>query len=431
MNRREFLAGASSLAVSKRLFGQAEFALPFDRASDNSMQCRLALPRGVDAGSWQAWVREHDRQIRARLRQGEGDSLANLVLFGNSFTNQPRATAGAPDPALIEARVGDFMRALDGPRLNERIDLVRNLIPSQRGAEWVRANVERVLTEQRQFQTVLDRAPGGDATASTIYRNRGLSIDTNFRPNFAIELALNRLKQPAVLDQVKRAAIIGPGLDFTDKDSGFDYYPLQTLQPFALIDSLFRLGLADERELGLTVFDISPLTLNHLIRAKGKPYIIQLVLPGDRKWTPATRAYWRHFIDGLGARVPPMTPPKDVNAVDRRAIQVRREVVDLIEPRDLNVITQREAGMQFDLVVATNVLVYYDAFEQGLAMANLEAMLRPGGVLLTNTALPNCAAGNLHETGNAQQVRYSDLPSDEDTIDSYVKSALGRPLAPR
>jgi hypothetical protein len=34
--------------------------------------------------------------------------------------------------------------------------------------------------------------------------------------------------------------------------------------------------------------------------------------------------------------------------------------------------------------VATNVLVYYDRFEQALALANVAAMLRPGGIFLTN-----------------------------------------------
>ena len=42
---------------------------------------------------------------------------------------------------------------------------------------------------------------------------------------------------------------------------------------------------------------------------------------------------------------------------------------------------------RFDLIVATNVLVYYDAFEQALALANISAMLAPGGILLTNYAL--------------------------------------------
>ena len=42
------------------------------------------------------------------------------------------------------------------------------------------------------------------------------------------------------------------------------------------------------------------------------------------------------------------------------------------------------ASDRFDLIVATNVLLYYNAFEQALAMANINAMLRPGGVFLSN-----------------------------------------------
>jgi 2-polyprenyl-3-methyl-5-hydroxy-6-metoxy-1,4-benzoquinol methylase len=54
----------------------------------------------------------------------------------------------------------------------------------------------------------------------------------------------------------------------------------------------------------------------------------------------------------------------------------------------VNVVLQRlqpvEAGGLFDLIIATNVLVYYDVFEQSLALANVAKMLRPGGLFLSN-----------------------------------------------
>jgi SAM-dependent methyltransferase len=46
------------------------------------------------------------------------------------------------------------------------------------------------------------------------------------------------------------------------------------------------------------------------------------------------------------------------------------------------------ADDRFDLIVATNVLVYYDVFDQCLALANIARMLRPGGLLLSNTDVP-------------------------------------------
>jgi chemotaxis methyl-accepting protein methylase len=45
-------------------------------------------------------------------------------------------------------------------------------------------------------------------------------------------------------------------------------------------------------------------------------------------------------------------------------------------------------GQNFDLVVATNVLVYYDRFQQGLAMANIARLMNPGGIFLCNSVLP-------------------------------------------
>jgi chemotaxis methyl-accepting protein methylase len=59
-----------------------------------------------------------------------------------------------------------------------------------------------------------------------------------------------------------------------------------------------------------------------------------------------------------------------------------------VVPRDLNVVVERleplPDNQRFDLVVATNILVYYDAFEQALALGNISSMLRPGGFLITS-----------------------------------------------
>jgi hypothetical protein len=54
---------------------------------------------------------------------------------------------------------------------------------------------------------------------------------------------------------------------------------------------------------------------------------------------------------------------------------------------------------RFDLIIATNILVYYDAFEQSLAMSNVQAMLQPGGFLLANNALPEFPFLPLHAIG--------------------------------
>ena len=74
-----------------------------------------------------------------------------------------------------------------------------------------------------------------------------------------------------------------------------------------------------------------------------------------------------------------------------RAVAVRPHVTLSIAPQDLNIIVQRLEPLpdaeRFDVIVATNILVYYDAFDQALALANISKMLRPGGYFITNYAV--------------------------------------------
>lgn len=96
-------------------------------------------------------------------------------------------------------------------------------------------------------------------------------------------------------------------------------------------------------------------------------------------------------------------------------------VVAGVEPRDLNAVHQRlllPPAERFDLVVATNVLVYYDRFEQALALANLASMTADGGLFLTNNAVPELPGGALRSVGY-RTVVYSDQPDDGEHVVFY------------
>src|SRR5207244_8313874 len=89
----------------------------------------------------------------------------------------------------------------------------------------------------------------------------------------------------------RRVAIVGPSLDFTDKLEGYDFYPQQTFQPFAVIDSLIRLGLAGRNDLRVTTFDLSLRINQHLEAAReraraGGAYVLQLPLDADLHLNP-------------------------------------------------------------------------------------------------------------------------------------------------
>jgi hypothetical protein len=118
--------------------------------------------------------------------------------------------------------------------------------------------------------------------------------------------------------------------------------------------------------------------------------VVTLPLEGPEKWTGSVMAYWQRWGSAIGREVQAVAPPAAAGIVRARAVRIQPAVVSAIDPRDLNVVLDRLAmpeGERFDLIVATNVLVYYDVLEQALAASNVAAMLRSGGVFVTNTAV--------------------------------------------
>ena len=106
------------------------------------------LPAGAD--EWPQWARKADASIRARLAQGDEDSLVNLLLLGRSFTEQPRTTqkqieeirantkgsesAAGHLPASVEARLEDFLTALGRSEGGERITFAREFLGARLGS---------------------------------------------------------------------------------------------------------------------------------------------------------------------------------------------------------------------------------------------------------------------------------------------------------
>jgi len=389
---------------------------------------------------WPEWIAREDAAIRARVQAGDEDSIINLLLYGTTFTRQPRiserelagvvvrqretgATAFVPSPVL-EGRIEDFMAALASPAGNERMQLARRVIErngmtpaTADGKRRVRAYLHdraAVVGSAVHASTLLDPdAPLVDQV--TIFRDRGLSSDTSILIDFGIEQALDAVKSEGLLKPaaVRRVAIVGPGLDFTDKQEGHDFYPQQTIQPFAVIDSLMRLGLAASAGVQVTAFDLSPRVIQHVESARararaGQSYTLVLPREPDRMWTAELTKYWQRFGDRIGRDTKPLAPPPAAGPLDVRAVALPPPVVLSVTPRDLNVVVQRleplPAAQQFDLVLATNILLYYDVFEQSLAVANVARMLRPGGIFLTNDRLFELPASPLQPVGSTNVV---------------------------
>jgi hypothetical protein len=452
-------AGSSAeQAIESISYGDA---MPIVRAMDEILPSELkGRSPQAQAGAWPRWIAGLNSRIRARLLQGDEDTLINFLLFGSAYTPQPRlafadltqsSNSNKVDPKsplsifsvrtrqILESRIQDLLRAMANPKDNERLLFLRSLL-NQKGFEpggidsvrvktYIELNLMRMIREAAGYASILEEARRqGDATSefiqrSTLFSDRGLSLDTSLTPGFALEESLIELQGRKVIrdKSVRRLAIIGPGLDFIDKDTGYDFYAPQTIQPFSTIDSLSRLGLASPAGVEVTTLDVSPKTLEHMRRARrdaaqGKSYVVQLARNAAITWNEDYLRFWEKFGSGIGL-------PAQPAAQALRAIRIRPDVVLRIHPENLNIITEHKtlpAAKQYDLIIATNILVYYNVFEQSLALANIECMLRPGGLLLSNNALLELPFSRMRSVGYKTAV-YSNRASDGDTIVWYQK----------
>ncbi|MGB8854438.1 MAG: class I SAM-dependent methyltransferase [Pirellulales bacterium] len=392
---------------------------------------------------WPTWVRSHDERVRSRVSRGEEDSLAFWLLYGVSFTDEPRATddyratlvrrfgnehdADARVNEVLIARARDLTTALATPGDDERrltmLEVTRRAgytmnTPEERNqlGQYLLDNVVRCLrsyrsyTEQAQTAAQSNQAAEFSAPAS-LFRDRGLSTDTSVLADYAVEQALLEIKEVGLLGpgSVRRAGVIGPGLDLIDKDGGYDLYPPQSTQPFVLMDTLQRLELATGDKLDVAVFDISSSVTGHLERLvkrarDGRPYTLNLVRDTTRDWSPGAVRFWENVGSRIGT-AGASTPSPDFDRVLTRAIEVSPRWAAKLRTNDLNIVFQQmplEEGDRYDLLVATNVLIYYRPFEQSLALRNAARMLRPGGILISNTPLPDVADPDMRRVGETK-----------------------------
>ncbi|HKV61767.1 MAG TPA: hypothetical protein VJO16_07640 [Candidatus Acidoferrum sp.] len=370
----------------------------------------------MNSAAWDEWVHKRDAEVRARVDQGVEDSISNLILYGASYTNLPRlenAESASSDTgeltAAARARVRALAAALPNGARNERLRFVNEFLARKGIAKEsvetkLQENLRRLVAEQRSYQEKLKESEAASDPAAkllargTLFQERGLSADTSLLPNYALEDTLKTMLRKGAIQpgSMHRILVIGPGLDFTDKRDGYDFYPIQTIQPFAMLEAVARLGLGKADEISVVTADLNAGVNTHVARMAergraGQPYTVQLPRLVSAEWSVEAVAYWQKFGDILGTPVKPLPVPASVIDVTMRAVAIRPRYAAQMRAYDMNVVTQTldlPEGQGFDLVVATNVLVYYDLFQQVLAMGSIAHMMNHGGIFLANHALP-------------------------------------------
>ena len=446
------LAGFAHVSLGQ-FPARAEF-IPLEAAEPILAGMKDALPPDLKAlgplnpTQWLAWVQRQDREVRNRLVQGQEDTLVNLLRFGVTFTTEYRIDdeflvrygQSSLVNSFAENRANDLIRAWRDSNPSEGLIEMRTFIekhghslgtPPERmeTKKYLLASLARLRDEYLKY-----KSQPKDERRFQLFQDRGISLDTNLWPDYLLDSAFRSMQQRGLLKagEIRRIAIVGPGLDFANKEAGNDFYPPQTIQPFAVLDSLIRLGIADAGVVQLDTFDISENVNVHLARirrcaAQGRAYIVQLPWNTDRPMSQEYRThfvdYWQKLGDQIGQPVAPIPVPEAAASTQTRAVKVRPGIVSRVNPLDVNVVYQRlscPAGCAYDLVIGTNIFLYYGAFEQSLARANVSAMLRPGGFLVSNDRLPDKVPSELKDVLEVPVVS-SEQPLVQDFTFCYLR----------
>jgi hypothetical protein len=72
-------------------------------------------------------------------------------------------------------------------------------------------------------------------------------------------------------------------------------------------------------------------------------------------------------------------------------------------------------------MIGTNIFVYYEPFEQALALENAGAMLKTGGLLLSNDKLPEVPGGTMKLAGITEVKLEDQGVVSFDTVGWYQK----------
>jgi hypothetical protein len=406
----------------------------------------LLEARGLTSAGFPAFVAHVRETTAARVREGELDHVIFYALQSTHFTALPpiepalsaKALVDSLDtdgrtrfhadpvsiplaniPAAVDHRIAALLAALDAavkrpddappkPPVDARLQLFGEVLqtgfpnPRERrvGLQHAYLRAMRFLYEKEFEARAAARASGAAGTTAAtagapdvarLYQTRGLSTDTAVEAGFLVHLGLATMHALDASYRVRRALIVGPGLDLAPRTGLLEAAPPQSYQPWAVIDALVSLGLSRLDDLQVTAADVNPFVVDHVIAASRAPPTLVLLsgIANDGR-TTLTDDY-RDYFTQLGRAIGREAAPPRVDIAHaahlHKTVQVDAAAARTLTAEPLDLVTDR-LSRRFDLIVITNVLPYLDDRELIVALANVAAMLEPGGVLLHNEPRP-------------------------------------------
>ena len=389
------------------------------------LHSRLAA-NAIGAASLPSFLQRTHALNTQRVREGDLDHLVFYLLQSTRFTERPPiepalsakavveslaptdravflrdpSAVAAAVPPPVSARIGDLLRAMNNPTRDARLSYFHSLLASTfPDAHGWAADISREYVRAMRFiyekEFVAQRSERPAEAVAELYRSRGLSTDTAVEAGYAVYTGLGVIASLEPARRIRRVLIVGPGLDLAPRTALHEDSAPESYQPWAVIDALVSVGLSRLDDLTVVGADINPRVVDYLRRSRQAPPTLTLASEiretESVKLVPEYRDYFAHLgaaiaapgRDGRAGSVGPAPPPAGQL---RKTITVGPAAARALDAVALDVVTERLDGDPFDLVIATNILPYFNDVELMLAVSNVAAMLRPGGIFLHNEA---------------------------------------------
>lgn len=365
----------------------------------SAVQQRLER-QGVNASNYATWRARVAEETDRRERDGEGDHLIHYALLGRAFTKLPpiepalsarRFVEEHGIPADAQLRLNQFAAAMQLGTTSERLVELQQ-IAKGRDLQTEYARAMRFLYA-KEFQH------------QTSYAGRGHSTDTSVAANYAVWQGLQVLHAVAPSFTVHRVLIIGPGLDFAPRTALVETARPQSYQPFAVLDTLLALHFGTPV---IHCWDINPRVIRFFQNFAADP-ILKLHADGG------TREYLTYFHQ-LGSQLGAVHDDGTT-----RTMTVSPEYARAVTAENRNIVTGEPAS-GYDLVIATNVLLYYEGPELTVALAHIARSLTAGGYFLHNDLRPELDAAT--QAAGLQAVAARTVQVSASTFDSFALYTL-------
>jgi hypothetical protein len=411
------LAAAISVAAAARLITWTDLPAP--------VQTRLEKA-GLTASTFDTRIAALSSSARRRVREGDMEHLIHYVLQSTHFTRLPPiepalsareiverrkslAQGAALLPAAVDARVTAFLKAIDSPDRDPRVAYFRALLAGTPPGVDRRTVLTAEYLRVMPFLYMKEFASRGrPEAAAALYRTRGLSTDTAVESGYSVHVGLGVLKALEPSRRIRRVLIVGPGIDLAPRTGLLEAGPPESYQPWAVIDALVSLHLSSIDDLEVVGADINQRVVDHLRAARRAPPVLRLITGLGESGAVAFSQDYRDYFARLGRSVGTINQGRKAPAGHlAKTVSVGKKVAAVLRAEQMNIVTERLDGEQFDLVIATNILPYFAGTELLLALSNISAMLSPGGVLLHNemrTSLPEDAAATGLPVEQSRQV---------------------------